>query len=83
MFAEAGTEINLSGDKAIRNNLAVKLQMFLFEMHGLNLKRDVIKVVLVKNWQQYFSVSVDLAGLSYPEAKKICTESFYFSVMST
>jgi len=34
-----GREINLSGDEVTPNNLAVKLQILLFEIHGLSLGR--------------------------------------------
>lgn len=78
MSVNAEREINLSGDEGIPNNLAVKLQIFLFEIHDLNLKRNTIKVLFVKNWQQYFSVSVDLADPSYPEAKKNLLRVFPF-----
>lgn len=45
MFVNAGRELNVLGDTGIPNNLAVKLQVFLFEIHGLNLKGDTIRVL--------------------------------------
>lgn len=52
MSVNVGKEIKVSGGKGIPNSSAVKLQVFLIEIHGLNLNRDITELLFIKDWHR-------------------------------